>query len=134
MNASDAAEVARLAAGAHWAFSLDSEGRPREGWDKDSICKALSDPGLVSVSFHDVRRAAFACWSDATTERPGRLAENGPWWPRSGSRSPLQRSRDIREEDIPARDRARSEAMEKAKAALAALGRNEPQESNDGQN
>jgi len=131
VNASDAAEVAKLVSGAVWLFGRDRDDNPRDGWDPESIARALSDVALSSVSLFDVKLAAAACWSDKDTERPGRLAENGNWWPRSGSRSPLQRSRDIREEDIPARDRARSEAMEKAKEALAALARNEPQTSTD---
>jgi hypothetical protein len=52
----------------------------RPEWSPSSIRRALAHPDVACRPAELVRRAALAVAADPATEKPGRLAQSGPWW------------------------------------------------------
>lgn len=71
---------------------LDQDSRPglgelvdeiraiRPDWSSSSIRRALDHPDVVERGWERARRAMPAMAGDRTSNHPGRLAHDGPWW------------------------------------------------------
>lgn len=52
----------------------------RPEWSERSIRRVLAQPSVVERPVTAIRRAALAVANDRTSQAPGRLEHDGPWW------------------------------------------------------
>jgi hypothetical protein len=52
----------------------------RPEWSRRSVLRALTDEDVAARPWHVIQHAMLAVARDPTSQQPGRLAYDGPWW------------------------------------------------------
>jgi general stress protein YciG len=52
----------------------------RPEWSRRSVLRALTDEDVAQRPWHVIKHAMLAVARDTTSQQPGRLVHDGPWW------------------------------------------------------